>query len=151
MGRISTINAEQFTICLTSEVSAFSNAIYYSPFHVYTAFNRLLNSQRQSCWKNLSILLNKSQQQVKDFYYNSWVKQFSPDLNVYKSELLLQILCNLNAGTNQKDIARVVSEQFTRKHQEKQFNVKTVNQFVRKLMNNPEYIYQSNSENLVAV
>ncbi|CAL6024364.1 Conserved_hypothetical protein [Hexamita inflata] len=141
MGRPSTISTMHFGEFLTHEVSVICNQIFYTEYHVNSKFQELHNAQRQQCWKNLSVLLNRTPQQVKDFYYNSWIRQFSPDLNIYKDELLLLVLDFLKQNVEQKDIARLVCEKFTCRYQHIQFNVKIVNQFVRKIMLNPNYTF----------
>ncbi|CAL6022790.1 Conserved_hypothetical protein [Hexamita inflata] len=141
MGRASTISTVHFGEFLTHEVSVICNQIFYTEYHAYSKFQELHNVQRQQCWKNLSVLLNRTPQQVKDFYYNSWIKQFSPNLNIYKDELLLLVLDFLHQNVEQKDIARLVCEKFTHRYQHIQFNVKAINIFVRKIMLNPNYTF----------
>ncbi|CAL6045835.1 Conserved_hypothetical protein [Hexamita inflata] len=133
MARSHIIENGLFDNCLKQILSDICNINLYSNYHVYTTFQKLTNEQRLLCWNNLSKLLEKTLQQVKDYYYNSWIKQFSPDLNQYKEEikLLLKISQTIYA---KQDIVRITTKLFVEKYKDIQFHQKSLNLYIRKLV-----------------
>ncbi|CAL6063780.1 Conserved_hypothetical protein [Hexamita inflata] len=137
MGRVLTINNQQFSCFLRHQVQFVCNQIFVSDYHMSMVFQKLSNAQRQQCWQNMSILLNKTCQQVKDFYYNSWVRQFSPDLTQFKDELV-QLIEETKSQCEEKETARKVCDQLIQRYKHFDFNMKAINQYVRKLILKPQ-------------
>ncbi|CAL6033480.1 Conserved_hypothetical protein [Hexamita inflata] len=130
MGRLPTINRKVFGQVFMQQMQLVCNQSFDSDQHVSLVFQNLSNTQRAVCWQQLALALNKEVQPVKDFYYNTWIRQFSPDLDLFKKEIeeiVSETICDPKC-------VQIVCERFTARYKHVQFHMKAVNQFVRKLV-----------------
>ncbi|CAL5975366.1 Conserved_hypothetical protein [Hexamita inflata] len=137
MGRKSMIDTTFFGTILQQKMTEICGYSVASEEQLFREFNDLSNSKRQACWQALATQIGRTPNQVKDFYYNSWTKQFSADPAKYQDELMF-LIRKLQLFCSEDNLVRSVCHQFTESHSLENFNAKTLNKFVRKLMGCPE-------------
>ena len=115
---------------------------YQTKEAAYDAFQRLSPVDRQHVWKSAARGLQKSEQQVRDFYYNTYVKQFFEDVSRFQHEIV-QIL-QRNEHLSDADRIKVACQEVM----ESQTNVnpKALNKFVRKLLGQRSYSFSGSFE-----
>eukprot|EP00703_Trepomonas_sp_PC1_P000331 JAP96275.1 Hypothetical protein TPC1_10444 [Trepomonas sp. PC1] len=130
MGRRQTISNEQLAAVINLALTNLGHPTYETNFEAYDAFLQLQTSERQSVWQFAARRLNKTEQQIRDFFYNTYVRQFYEDAAKYRSEIIQLLNKNefLAEQTRIKDTCKQILANHTN------VNPKALNKFVRKLI-----------------
>ncbi|CAL5973297.1 Hypothetical_protein [Hexamita inflata] len=76
MGRPYNIDANQFTQALANYFQTANNKSFDSDNSLFEAFTKVYKINRTKIWNHVAQLLGKSTNQVRNYYFNSWMKLF---------------------------------------------------------------------------
>ncbi|CAL6106669.1 Conserved_hypothetical protein [Hexamita inflata] len=92
----------------------------------------LMSTQRKSrgIWLQVSEQLNVTQQQVHDYFHNTWIKQFFDSFDEHKAELKSIVQSLLGQVHDRSLISQRAIDLFVNLHLKENFHVKSLQQFV---------------------
>ncbi|CAL6049225.1 Conserved_hypothetical protein [Hexamita inflata] len=76
MGRPKTISIQEFSAALSSYFRVVNSRELSSDSELLEAFNDVQKINRTRIWESVSVSLNKTKQQVKNFFFNTWADRF---------------------------------------------------------------------------
>ncbi|CAL6049237.1 Conserved_hypothetical protein [Hexamita inflata] len=76
MGRPKTISIQEFSAALSSYFRIVHSRELSSDSELHEAFNDVQKINRTRIWESVSVSLNKTKQQVKNFFFNTWADRF---------------------------------------------------------------------------
>ncbi|CAL6055432.1 Conserved_hypothetical protein [Hexamita inflata] len=76
MGRPKTISIQEFSAELSSYFRSAHKRELSSDSELHEAFNDVQKINRTRIWESVSVSLNKTKQQVKNFFFNTWADRF---------------------------------------------------------------------------
>ncbi|CAL6102555.1 Conserved_hypothetical protein [Hexamita inflata] len=76
-----------FEKALLELVSAIVHQTISSKLMLFEFTQQLSTTNRKGLWKQIGVLINASQIEVHDYYFNTWSLQFYEDFNHYREEI----------------------------------------------------------------
>ncbi|CAL6015584.1 Conserved_hypothetical protein [Hexamita inflata] len=95
------------------------------PLKIYQVLTRLSPAEKRGLFDFLSQQLNVEPSTIKNFYHNTWVKQFSESPAPYRSEI--QELVREVVVVRGEEVREAI-QVFVARHPEKQFNLRQLQQ-----------------------
>ncbi|CAL6077789.1 Conserved_hypothetical protein [Hexamita inflata] len=102
----------QFETVLHAMIQFITGKIIRSNHQLYNELLQLGQPERRGLWKQIGARIRTSEQEVHDYFYNTWQLQFYEDPYLYRSELKLFLKDALSQTANYKEAINTALQEF---------------------------------------
>ncbi|CAL6045827.1 Conserved_hypothetical protein [Hexamita inflata] len=102
----------QFETVLHAIIQQLTGKIISSNYQLYNELLQLGQPERRGLWKKIGARIRTSEQEVHDYFYNTWQLQFYEDPNLYRQELKQFLKESLSQTANYKEAINTAMQEF---------------------------------------
>ncbi|CAL6045826.1 Conserved_hypothetical protein [Hexamita inflata] len=79
------LQISQFEATLHALIQQLTGKIISSNYQLYNELLQLQQQYKRGLWRQMGNLLRTSENEVHDYFYNTWSVQFYEDVNLYRN------------------------------------------------------------------